>query len=198
MKNIIFDLGGVILKGTPVTILEKIDISNEEYNELIKFFQDWKNIDLGTQTLEEKFNKCNFSSRLVSKYKNILLNYYKIREININLIELINKLKLNNYNIYILSDNNKESFTYYKKSDLFKNVDGWVVSCDYNTVKKDNKLFQILLDKYNLLGEECYYIDDKEENINIARNYNIKGYIFNENEEIEKLYNDMKENGINV
>ena len=198
IKNIIFDLGGVILRDSPIYILDDINLDNYTYNELKRFFDNWIDLDLGKETLEEKFNKCDFSYEIEKKYKDILINCYKYRKINIKIINLLNILKSNNYMLYVLSNNNKETYDYYRNNDLLECIDGWVVSCEYNTLKKDGILFEILLKKYNLNVNECYFIDDKKINIEIAEKYGIKGYFFKENENIDLLYKNMKDNGINL
>ena len=192
MKNIIFDLGGVVLKDTPSSILDKLDITDDTKKELLNFFDDFTNIDLGLETLKEKFDSCKFSDDIKKNYESFLVNYYEIRDINYEMIELINTLKKNNYNIYVLSDNNLDAAKYYKNK--MNNIDGWIFSCDYNTLKKDEKLFKILIDKYNLVPQECYYIDDRKGNVDIALKYGIKGYTYNN--KIEDLYKDMSNNGI--
>ena len=198
MKNALFDLGGVLLTEKPISILKKINISSDDYNQIITFFKDWDKLDLGEQTLEEKFIECNFSEDTISKYKDILLKYYEIRDINTELIELIKRLKQNGYKVYILSDNNMESYIYYKNLELFSNIDGWTLSCEHNAVKEDGKLFEIIIDKFNLIPEESYFIDDKQLNIDLANKYSMKGYKFDEKEDIENLYNDMRKNGFNI
>ena len=198
IKNIIFDLGGVILKDKPISVLEDININDNDYNELKKFFDNWEDLDLGKETLIDKFSKCGFSSDIEIKYKNLLINYYKYRKINKELISIIDELKRNNYNIYILSDNNKECFEYYKKSNLFKNIDGWILSCEYNTVKRNGVLFDILINEFSLNRNECYFIDDKIANIEEAKKHGIKGYVFNEKNDINQLYDDMRNNRINI
>ena len=198
MKNALFDLGGVLLTEKPISILKKININLNDYNQIITFFKDWDKLDLGEQTLEEKFIECNFSEDIISKYKDILLKYYEIRDINTELIELIKRLKQNGYKVYILSDNNMESYIYYKNLELFSNIDGWTLSCEHNAVKEDGKLFEIIIDKFNLIPEESYFIDDKQLNIDLANKYSMKGYKFDEKEDIENLYNDMRKNGFNI
>lgn len=198
IKNIIFDLGGVILKNKPISVLENINVNNSEYNELKKFFDNWEELDLGKETLNDKFIKCNFSNDIEKMYKEILIHYYKYRELNEELISIIKKLKKNNYNVYILSDNNSECYEYYKKNDLFKDIDGWVLSCEYNTKKKDGILFDILINKFSLNPYECYFIDDRESNIDEAKKHGIRGYLFNEKNDIIKLYDDMRNNHINI
>ena len=189
--NIIFDLCGVIIKGKASCILDKLDLTKEEYNELIKFFDDWYNQDIGKETIEDKFNSCNFNEELTTKYKDKLLKYYELRDVNNNLINLIKELKKNN-KVYILSDNNKEASIYYKS--LLNDLDGYVFSYEYNTIKKEGKLFDILLDKYNLYPKTCYFIDNTKENVDIAESKGIKGIHYQEND--EEIINYFKENGL--
>ena len=189
MKNVIFDLGGVILKGKVSSILDKYNIDDVTKNELIKFFNSCNELDYGLSTIKEKYENYNFSIKIDSKYKDIIINYYKYRDINMELIKYINVLHDNNYKLYILSDNNKEAIDYYKENELFKCFDGWVASCDYHTIKKEGKLFNILLDKYKLKPEECYFVDDKSINIEVANLHGINGFIFNNN--VEELKNKL-------
>ena len=198
MKNIIFDLGSVLIKNKAISVLDELDLDDNTYNELKRFFNDYLELDLGTITLEEKYNKCNFSNDINNKYKDYILHYYEHRKYNHDLIDLINELKNNNYNVYVLSDNNQESFDYYKNNQLFKNIDGWIASCEYGAVKEDGKLYQFFLDKYQLDPKECYMIDDKEINIEEANKYGIIGFVFDEEKDINLLINDMKSNGINI
>mgnify|MGYP003571500329 CR=1 FL=1 len=194
MDNVVFDLGGVILKDRSVTVLNKLTLTKNEYQELSKFFDDFKSLDVGCINLEEKFYKCNFSKDIEDKYKDFLLNYYSKREIDLNLINLIDRLKREGHHVYILSDNNYEAIRYYKNLDYFKNIDGWVASCEYGTVKRDGKLFQIFLDKYKLNSNDCYFIDDRRENIEIAKEYGFKTFKYEDN--YNKLINELKKNKI--
>ena len=189
MKNIVFDLGGVILKENPIIILDELDIDKKTYDELKIFFYDWKNLDLGYETLEEKFNKCNFRDDIVKKYKEYLVHYYKYREMDNELIDLMNTLKNKGFNIYVLSDNNKDASLYYKKLDCFKCVDGWVFSCDYNTLKIDGSLFDIFFEKYKLNPKECLFIDDREDNIKESIKHGMKGYLYGINSDINDINN---------
>ena len=194
MKNIIFDLGSVILMNHSNSILNKLNLNDNEYNELLRFFENFQDADLGYESLGEKFDKCNFSNELY-KYKDLIIKYYKIRDINNDLIQLIKKLK-HNYKVYILTVNNKEAVEYYKNK--FNFIDGFVASCDYHVLKEDGKLFEILLGKYNLNPNDCYFVDDKIENVLAGEKLGIKGFVFDETKDINLLYEDMRKNGIKV
>ena len=105
MKNIIFDLGGVILKDEPITFLKKLNIDDNTYNQLKIFFDDWNKLDLGEESLEDKYLYCNFPKEYDNLYKDKLINYYIYREIDMRLIDCISKLKSSGYNVYVISDN---------------------------------------------------------------------------------------------
>jgi len=189
MKNIIFDLGGVILKGKASSVLDKLSTTEEEYNTLLKFFDDWYKLDTDFQTIEEKFDSCNFSEEIINKYKDKLLKYYELRDLNKELLDLIKELKKNN-KVYILSNYNRVAALYYKSLDGLKDLDGYVFSYEYKLVKPEEELFQIFLDKYNLKKEDCYFIDDTLDNINIAQSIGINAHQFIGNEDLIKYFKD--------
>ena len=112
IKNIIFDLGNVILKDNPSIVLENLKELDERNRLIIKrqFFDNWIELNLGNKTLEEHFNNCKFKFPINESAREILLNYYKYRPFNDEVIELLNNLKNNKYNIFILSNNNKEAY----------------------------------------------------------------------------------------
>ena len=191
IKNIIFDLGSVLLKGTYRDTLNKFDISEEDKKIIIStFFDNWEELDLGNMSLKEKLDNSNIPNYIKNEYGDILLNYYKYRDINMDLISLIKKLKEKGYKICILSDNIKEVYNYCKSSLVFSDVDIWVVSCEYNCIKEDKKLFNILFDKYHINPKESYFIDDKEININIGLSFGMKGFVFND--DANELVKDME------
>lgn len=196
IKNIIVDLGGVLLKGKPSSVLEKITDYSGDYHKLLLFFEHWENIDLGVQTLEEQYEKCNYPSDLSALYKNSLLHYYQFREINHDVMFLLHQLREQDYHLFILSDIGFEASSYYKKQDYFQIFDQWILSCDYNAMKKDGKLFDVLCEKYQLNPKECYFIDDQFENIQIGKKYGFVSFLFHEEEDILTLYYDMKKNQI--
>ena len=198
LKNIIFDLGGVILIGKPIDVLDNLNIDKKTYNQLKIFFDDWDKIDLGEESLEYKYKQCNFSKEYDEFYKNKLINYYKWREVDMRLIKCIHQLKKNGYNVYILSDNNKECIEYYKNSSTFKDIDGWSLSCDYHTTKGEGHLFDVFINEFNLNPSECYFIDDELNNIEEAKKHGINGSIFTTSDDIDKLYDEMRNIGINI
>ena len=181
IKNIIFDLGNVILKDTPSVVLENLKISDEIYKIIkCKFFDNWNKLDLGKETLKEHLDNCGIDFTIDNE-----------------VIELMNNLKSNMYNIFILSNNNKEAYNYLVKLPIFEAVDGWIVSCDYNIIKPDKKIYIKLFENFNIKPEESFFIDDKAENIKVAEQLGMKGFVLDwKNQGIYELVGSLKENDI--
>ena len=201
IKNIIFDVGNVIWKGNSKSIINYIEINNEEDKEKIStFFEGFRLMDLDEETVEEHYEKWRENNKINNdKYKNQLINYYKNREFNEEIINLINKLKENNYNIYVLSNNNRAAINYLKNCPEVKNIDGWVVSYEYKLVKPDEEFYKVLFNNYNLKPEECFFVDDKEKNINAGKNLGMNGHVLDyENNKADELINDLRNNGVNI
>lgn len=196
IKNIIFDLGGVVLKNNPSIVMNSLNIDNKDYDTIYNtFFNNLVLLDNGNMTLVDYFNKCNIPNNLKIKYKDVLCNYFKYREFNDNVVNLMKKLKDNNYKIYILSNNNKETYDYLFNLEKLNFIDGWIISSEYGIMKPDIKLYNILLDKYNLIASECCFIDDKEENINTSFSIGMKGFVF---KNFDLLIKDLKCNKIRI
>ena len=198
MKNVVFDLGSVILRNKAVSVLNNLDLTEDEYSKLALFFSNFERLDVSELSIEDKIKECNIDSKLLDKYGDYLYNYFKYRKLNFNLLTLIKKLKINGYKVYVLSDNNKYAYNYYKNHPLFQDFDGWIVSCEYKTIKKDGKLFNYLLEKYNLKSDESFFIDDNIDNIEVAKKKGFKTHLFNEEEDIDLLYDDLKNHGVNI
>ena len=175
IKNIVFDLGKVVLKDKPSNILKSMNVIDEDI--IDKFFSNWIEVNLGNETLEEHFYNNGLDDKSVDiKTKEILLNYFKYRPFNDKIVDLMNKLKENNYNIYILSNNNNETYEYLKYMPKFKCVDGWGMSCHFHLVKPD-----------------------KEANINIAKQLGMDGFLLDINDNgFNKLIENMKEFNITI
>ena len=52
IKKVIFDLGGVIIKGKRIAVLDNVKIDKETYDVLKIFFDDWWKLDLGLEIIE--------------------------------------------------------------------------------------------------------------------------------------------------
>jgi putative hydrolase of the HAD superfamily len=192
MKNVVFDLGGVIIKVTPLSIFKKLNIAEDEYKVLKAYFDNRRKLDIGEQSLEEKFDECNFPLELVNKYREVLIKYYELRDFNTDVLDLIKKLKADGFKVYILSDNNLDAAKYYRNHPLLSNIDGMMFSAEKKTLKREGILFDMFSKEFELVPEECYFIDDLLTNVEVANEHGFKGIVFDEKGDINKLYESLR------
>ena len=192
IKNIIFDLGGVVLKYDIRNYLTSIGIDESEqeiYKKLIWSSEEWQKGDSGTITYEELIERLSNKYPMDTKIRYILEN----KNNNILLsemsesVEYIKALKNRSYKIYFLSNISKWDIEYnIKRFEFFKLQDGAIYSCDIKYLKPDKECYYALLNKYNLKAEECIFIDDTKVNVESANEIGIKGILFDNIDNVKK------------
>ena len=203
IKNIVFDIGNVVVEGKPKNALKYIDIDKGQKEIIERVVFDnlkWIDLDLGNDDFNSYFEKIkvDLPSDMWDISKEILMRSHEYRKFNGEIINLM-KLLSNKYKIYILSDNNMDTFTYLKNTDLSKYVDGWCVSAVYKEVKANKKLFDIFFKVNKLSPGECYFIDDKFENISIANDFGMLGFVLDwEENKFDDLVEDMIQHNIEL
>jgi len=174
IKNIIFDLGNVLLEFQPEKYLKDkgLDDDNIEFiKKEIFLSEEWIHLDKGTLTREEAnaiITKRNpDKSELLSVHMNDFCNMFKPIECN---VEALRKLKEKKYNIFYLSNFHEEAFlTVYNQYEFFKCFDGGVVSAHVKMLKPEHNIYQELIKETNIIPEESLFIDDTEVNTDAAK-----------------------------
>ena len=62
--------------------------------------------------------------------------------------------------------------------DFLPLMDGGVFSCYVGIIKPDPAIYTGLFRKYDLIPEECVFIDDKPENVQAAKDLGMAGIVF--------------------
>lgn len=196
IRNIIFDLGNVIINYNQEQIINNFTKKEEEikyiYDEIFHA-PEWEQMDLGNITNDEAIEVIN--KRNEFKYQkltdNFLHEWYKEQEINRDIVEIAKKLKRNGYKLFVLSNMANLTYEYFKKDEFFSLCTGIIISAHEHLIKPDEKVFRLLLDKYKLNAEECLFIDDdpSEQNYKTANKIGIQGrrIIPNQAEDVRKL-----------
>ena len=181
IKNVIFDLGNVLLNFEPKEYVKSkvIEEKNEEVYESIFKSEEWPMLDRGTITEEDAKN--NIISRKVEnkEYINsVFENWYDILTPIESSVEVLKKLKERGYRVFYLSNFHLAAFEYVtKKHDFFGLFDGGVVSYKEKLLKPEKEIYEKILYEYNLEPNETVFIDDMEVNVKAAVNYGMKGII---------------------
>jgi len=165
IKNIIFDLGNVLLKFTPKVFLLRFTKDNEYIDQFVSKItrsKMWLALDRGTSTLE------NARTLFLSKYpdeKDFIELFFDqwmdmLTPIEEN-IKILEELKELGYRSYILSNYIIEAFSYiHLKYSFLSLFDGQIISGVEKVIKPEKAIYELLLSRYNLIPEECLFIDD--------------------------------------
>lgn len=185
MKNIVFDVGGVILqKGTKqylqenLTYKEDLEIINNEIFCSVERVQ----LDRGSIEKEEAFARMlsRIPERSRKQARELYEGYIGNRKTVDGMVELIKSLKEKGYKLYVLSNFSMDfqAVIERNKFDFFKLFDGVFVSCNYGVVKPEREIYQTFLKAYGLEAKDCLFIDDKEENVEGAIYAGMDGFVF--------------------
>ena len=202
IKNIVFDIGNVILNFDYRKVIDQFTSLEEEK----KFIMDniirspeWLGfglIDTGYITKKEAIeivsDRTNHTNdNLIENFWN---NYNDYATIDNNVLNLIKKLKEKSYSIYLLSNINEYTYNFVKKSGLFDIVDGYVLSYQEHQIKPYVSIYNTLFNRYKLNPSECIFIDDNEKNIKTANDLGMitKKVEPNNYESVRNAINDIE------
>ena len=183
IKNIVFDLGRVMVEFDPVTYLRSFDYPEELVQKLfeIVFGYDWYLHDRGDYATIDDLREA-----LVQKYPAyeaeltavLRGDWVKIHYLKADTAAYMAELKQRGYPIYILSNLSVESYEFIRQYDFFKIPDGGVFSYQERSCKPEEKIYRVLLDRYSLVPEETVFLDDNPDNIAAANRIGIHGVLF--------------------
>ena len=192
VKNIVFDLAGVLIDFNPRKYLKHIGFDDKKielFNTIIFNSEEWKKFDQNIYNVKDMFKELLKNYPQYQNEINLISNSldynYILFEIKENAEYLIN-LKKKNYNIYLLSDLSRDSYKFNQKFNFFNYIDGGVYSFEIGTTKPNNNNYIKLLDKYDLKPKETIFIDDRIENVEAANKLGIHGIQFTTLEEVKE------------
>ena len=183
IKNIIFDMGNVLLQYDPGVCLHHF-VEQEEDRALIRreLFEgpEWVEGDLGHITDEERFDGVSrrVPERLHGELKACTEQWYMCMRPVAGAKEFCGYAKEQGYRLFVLSNASSSFYQYFQRFAPLDYIDGIVVSCDIHMIKPDVRIYQYLLDKYQLMPEESFFIDDMPGNVAGAQKAGIRGAVF--------------------
>lgn len=198
IDTIIFDLGGVLVDWKPEYLYRKVFNGNEKK---VQWFLNnvctstWNAEQDGGRTIEEA------ESVKIAEFPDhedlIRLFYSQWHQMFSGPIEenvdLFKKLKASgNYKIYALTNWSAEKWD--KALELFpffKYFDGVVVSGQEKTRKPFPKIYELILNRFQIIPENAIFIDDNEENVTTAKALKLHGIHY---KSPQQLLSELKAN----
>lgn len=190
IKNIIFDIGNVILKFSRDYLLSSIYQGNEYELLKEKLFENWEKLDEDILSLKEYENQVlNALPKHLHTYASAVLNNWEyFMTYTVGIRELIAELKEKGFKLYILSNMTRHFIEHEYKFPILNMFDGIVYSAPIKMVKPNPEIYNYLLRKYQLTPQECLFIDDMKTNLAGAARFGINTFHFNDNvDELKKL-----------
>ena len=198
-KNIIFDLGGVLIDWNPEYVYLKE--FNNDRKEMKWFFDnictfDWnENQDAGyplEKATEERV-------KLFPQYENLIRIYYGRWEEMLGgpierTVSILRRIKKKNkLNVFALTNWSAETFPIaLQKFDFLSLFEGIIVSGEEKTRKPFKKIYQITIDRFEIDPTESLFIDDNLRNVKAAEKLNIKGIHFKNSDKLEIELRNLK------
>lgn len=188
LKNIIVDIGGVILDDSNEVLEKFLSKSRNEVKNLSKMVYgnpNWKKCLLGELSQEEHLQKLieqfpayqqDFEKMLMPEYQEFVLAVMKKN------LELLYELKSKKYAIYFLSNLTEATYHYIKHT--LDDFDGGIYSWQEHFVKPQQEIYELILGRHHLKKEETIFFDDKLKNVQMGNQLEIKSVQFREIQDI--------------
>ena len=196
VKNIVFDMGGVLLDlDVRRTIAEHFP---EEYREdIVKnvfYGEQWRLMDAGLMRPDDakEILLPRYPQELRPLLGEMINNFYPYMPPIKETEQLIARIKKAGYKIYLLSNATPRVFDEYHNIPALAYMDGMFISALYKLLKPGSEIYNAFCDRFSLKAEECFFIDDMEQNIIGARACGMKGFVFDTRDftALEKALND--------
>lgn len=196
IKNVIFDLGKVLINNDPSEYLRKYGYDEEKYQALLDAI--WTDSLWGDMDIAKYESFKDIIEIYVEKHKELepeLRRFFAEDWMELyvaydDTVKFYNEVYEQGYDIYLLTNFSKDGYEYISnKFDFFKKAKGAVVSSHLKIAKPDIRIYQYLLDTYNLNPDECVFIDDSVANINAANELGIHGIVYTDIEDLRKEFN---------
>ena len=190
INTVIFDLGNVLINWDPNRLYEKIFNDAEE------------RIHFLTNICTPHWNEQQDAGRTWAEATELLINEHPYYENEIKAyydrwaemiggpihgsVDILKQLKAENkVRLYALTNWSTETFPYALENfDFLQLFEGILVSGEEKLVKPDPAIYQLLLDRYQIVPEKSIFIDDSLRNVETAAKIGIHALHFTSSDKL--------------
>ena len=192
IKNVIFDIGGVVVDYNPQEYLSR-KFNDPELEQLLfgAIFgsEEWKLLDAGkiTRALAEQ-RMIAAAGEYRYEAQMVLDDWRGMMTTKLDTVELITALRASGYHIYYLSNMSEEIYALFTQRRRFMQLfEGGIVSFAVKLTKPDPEIFNLLLKKYDLDPTQTAFVDDGRENIAAAQALGLTAIPFKDALDLRKM-----------
>lgn len=188
--NIVFDLCGVVFDWKPEAILDYASIAPAFHAQVkagLFRHSDWLKLDRGTLSRHEAIRRAAAHTGLSTSTVADLIPYIPHALVMVSvMVDLLSHLKARGHRLFYLSNMNLDCIEHIERTHLFWGVfEGGIVSCRVHYLKPEPEIYTSLLQTYSLDGAETVFIDDRQINLECAKQFGIRTIYFESPEQCE-------------
>lgn len=177
--NLVFDLGGVVVRWDPEAILAGVfddETSKAKARQGVFEHPDWLELDRGTLGREQAIERAAQRTGLpTSDIKRLLHAVPPSLVVFPDTVALLHRLKAKGYPLYCLSNMHFASIEYLEREHSFWDVfRGRVISCRLNLCKPEAGIYEHLLRTFDLAPAQTLFLDDVQKNLDAAAKLGIQ------------------------
>ena len=183
IRNILFDMGNVLIRFDRKTFLDRLDVSEEDKTVLLREVfanVEWAQMDRGSRTEATALESmCKRLPQRLHKAAEQLVFHWDEPMLPIDgMYQLVEELKEKGYGVYLLSNASVRQHEYWPRIAASKFFDGTLISADVHAVKPQPEIYRLCLEKFGLRAEESFFVDDVGANVEGAVNCGLQGAVF--------------------
>ena len=201
IKHILFDMGQVLIRFDQQYFIRRLGIDGEDVALLMREVfcsVEWVQMDRGIIREEDAVR--TVTARLPGRLHDAagkLISMWDRPILPIDgMYELIEELKAKGYGIYLLSNASLRQHEYWPRIPASRFFDGTIISADEKVMKPHPDYYRRAMEKFRLIPEECFFIDDVPANIEGALYCGIPGAVFHN--DVPLLRSQLRSAGVDV
>jgi putative hydrolase of the HAD superfamily len=196
IRNIIFDIGNVLVDFCWEEYLGSFGFPQETAEKIAKatvLDEAWNEFDRGGKEEEELVDDfVKNAPELENEIRQICEDVHDMLRKRDYAIPWVQELKKMGYHVYYLSNFSKKAERECAHTlGFIPYMDGGILSYRVKRIKPNPEIYQMLMERYQLVPEECVFLDDRKDNCAAAEKLGIHAIVFttkeNAIEELKKL-----------
>ena len=201
IRNILFDMGNVLIRFDRDLFITRLGVAEEDKPLLMRevFLSiEWVQMDRGSigeaQAAQQICKRLpphlhDAATKLIAMWDRPILPIE-------GMYELVEDLKKAGYGIYLLSNASVRQHEYWPRIPAHVFFDGTIISADEGVMKPNADYYLRALNRFNLIADECFFVDDVPSNVEGAAYCGIHGAVFHGDAAL--LRQQLKNAGVNL
>ena len=191
IKNVIFDVGGVLVHWNPEKILAGFYADPEDRRALKQamfLHADWRAFNLGRFTETQMIERiARRTQRPAEELAALLEATRESLGVKADTVRLLRSLHARGIPLYCVSDMPVSVYSYLRgRHDFWSAFSGIAISGELGVMKPGREIFDHLLQRYGLLPADCVFLDDMPANAEGARSIGLRAIQYEDTAQCER------------